>query len=38
MIVEMNADPNISIKLMTETSGFPTLDFKHIDAASLYHK
>ena len=38
MIVELDANPNNSIKLVTEDTDFPSLDLKHIDAASLYHK
>ena len=38
MIVELDADPNNSIRLMTENTDFPSLDLKHIDTASLYHK
>jgi len=38
MEVELDADPNNSIKLLTENSDFPSLDLKHIEAASLYHK
>ena len=38
MIVELDANPNNSIKLLTEDTDFPSLDLKHIDAASLYHK
>ena len=38
MIVEMDTDPNNSIKLVTETIDFPTLDLNHIDAACLCHK
>ena len=38
MIVELDADPNNSIRLVTENTAFPSLDLKHIDAASLYHK
>ena len=37
MIQEMDADPNNSIRLVTETSDFASLDLKNIDAASLYH-
>ena len=37
IIVELDADPNNSW-LVTETTDFPSLDLKHIDAASLYHK
>ena len=35
MIVELDANPNNSIKLVTEDTDFPSLD---LDAASLYHK
>jgi len=38
MILEMDADPNNSIRLVTENTDFPSLDLRHIDAASLYHK
>ena len=38
MIVELDADPNNSIRLVTENTDFPSLDLRHIDAASLYHK
>jgi len=38
VIVDMDADPNTSISLVTETTDLPTLDLKHVDAASLYHK
>ena len=38
MIQEMDADPNNSIRLVTETSDFASLDLKNIDTASLYHK
>jgi len=38
MIVELDADPNNSVKLVTENTDFPSLDLRHIDAASLYHK
>ena len=38
VIVEMDDDPNNSLILATETTDFPILNFKHIDAASLYHK
>ena len=38
MIVELDADSNNSIRLVTETIDFPSLDLKHVDAASLYHK
>jgi len=38
MIVELDADPNNSIRLVTESTDFPFLDLKHIDTASLYHK
>jgi len=38
MIVELDANPNNSIKLVTEDTDFPSLDLRHIDAASLYHK
>ena len=38
MIVELDANPNNSIKLVTEDTDFPSLDLKHIDAASLYNK
>jgi len=38
MIVELDADPNTSIKLVIENTDFPSLDLRHIDAASLYHK
>ena len=38
MIVELDADPNNSIKLVTENIDFPSLDLRHTDAASLYHK
>jgi len=38
MIVELDANPNNSIKLVTEDIDFPSLDLKHIDAASIYHK
>jgi len=38
MIVELDANPNNSIKLVTEDTDFPPLDLRHIDAASLYHK
>jgi len=34
----MDADPNNSIRLVTETTDFPSLDLRHIDAASLHHK
>jgi len=37
MIVELDADPNNSIRLVTENTDFPSLDLKHIDAASLFH-
>jgi len=40
MIVELDTDPNnsIKLKLVTENTDFPSLDLRHIDAASLYHK
>jgi len=38
MIVELDDIPNNSITLVTEDSNFPSLDLRHIDAASLYHK
>jgi len=38
MIVELDANPNNSIKLVTEDTDLPSLDLRHIDAASLYHK
>ena len=38
MIVELDDIPNNSITLVTEDSDFPSLDLRHIDAASLYHK
>ena len=38
MIMEMDADHNNSVRLVTENTDFPSLDLKHIDAASLYHK
>jgi len=38
MIIEMDADPNNSISLVTENTDFPSLDLRHIDVASLYHK
>ena len=38
MIVELDANPNNSVKLVTEDTDFPSLDLRHIDAASLYHK
>jgi len=38
VIVELDANPNNSIKLVTEDTDFPFLDLRHIDAASLYHK
>jgi len=38
MIVELDANPDNSIKLVTEDTDFPSLDLRHIDAASLYHK
>jgi len=38
MIVELDADPNNSLRLVTENTDIPSLDLKHIDAASLYHK
>jgi len=38
MIIELDADPNNSIRLVTETTDFPSLDLKHIDATSLCHK
>jgi len=38
MIVELDANPNNFIKLVTEDTDFPSLDLRHIDAASLYHK
>ena len=38
MIVELDADPNNSIKLVIENTDSPSLDLRHIDAASLYHK
>ena len=34
MIVELDADPNNSIRLVTEIVDFPSLDLKRIDAAS----
>jgi len=34
----MDADPNNSIRLVTKISDFPSLDLKHTDEASLYHK
>ena len=37
-IHDMDADPNNSIRLMTENIDFPSLNLKHTDAASLYHK
>jgi len=38
MIVELDANPKNSIKLMTEDTDFPSLDLRHINAGSLYHK
>jgi len=38
MIVELDADPNNSVRLVKENIDFPSLDLRHIDAASLYHK
>jgi len=38
MIVELDADPSNTIKLVTENADFPSLGLRHIDAASLYHK
>ena len=38
MVLELDADPNNSIRLVTKNTDFPSLDLKHIDAASLYHK
>ena len=38
MIVELDANPINSIKLVTEDTDLPPLDLRHIDAASLYHK
>jgi len=38
MMVELDADPKYSIRLVTENTDFPSLDLKHIDAPSLYHK
>jgi len=38
MIVELDPNPNNSIKLVTENTDFPSLDLRHIDAASFYHK
>jgi len=38
MIVELDANPNNSVKLVTEDTDFPSLDLRHIDAASLYDK
>jgi len=38
MIVELDADHNNSVRLVTENTDFPSLDLRHIDAASLYHK
>jgi len=38
IIVEVDANPNNSVKLVTEDTDFPSLDLRHIDAASLYHK
>jgi len=38
MIMEMNANANNSIWLVTETTDFPTLDLKHVDAAPLSTK
>jgi len=38
MIMEMDADPNNSIRLVTENTDFPSVDLRNIDAASLYHK
>ena len=38
MIVDLDANSNNSIKLVTEDTDFPSLDLRHIDAASLYHK
>jgi len=38
MMLELDADPNNSIKLVTENTDFPYLDLRHIDAASHYHK
>jgi len=35
MVVELDADPNNSIRLVTKNTDFPSLDLKHIDAASL---
>ena len=38
MIIEMDADPKNSIRLVTENTDFPSLGLGHIDAASLYQK
>jgi len=38
MIVELDADPSNSIRLVMENTDCPSLDLRHIDAASLYHK
>jgi len=38
MIQGMDIDPYNSIGLVTESSEFPSLDLKQIDAASFYHK
>ena len=38
MIVELDADPNNSVRLVKENIDFPSLDLRHIDAASLHHK
>ena len=38
IIVELDGNPNNTIKLVTEDTDFPSLDLRHIDAAFLYHK
>jgi len=38
MIVELDANANNSIKLVTEDTDFPSFDLRHFDAASLHHK
>ena len=38
MIVELDSDPNNSIRLVTENTDFPSLNLKHIDTAPLFHK
>jgi len=38
MIVELDSDPDNSLRLVTKNTDFPSFDLRHIDPASLYHK